>query len=384
MISKITCYRYDQIIALIRKEKALSRVAISKYTGHSKPTVSNVINHLIEKNVVTEVGTGEANSNGGRKPIILSFNKDYRNIISIDMGGTKTIAALLNLDGEIIKTHTFSSKAFKTKEDIVNVLTVKISEFVEHSGTVPILGISIGVPGIVDKKRGVVSYMPSFNMTDLDLEMPLKRVFNLPVFLENDVTLSAYGEIWIGSGSQYNTILLVSIGTGIGGGIVIDKRVHTGSGGRAGEICEMVTDWTKEKKSKKQFGRLENWIAGYALEEFISKKNLGDDLSLFSKGKIVNAEFDDFLTQGAKHLALALGNAVVLLDPEKVILAGGVGYNFYEKMYPTINKTLKEVLPSSFYSENLVEKSLLEPYGCVMGGCKAVQKENLIDSIFKS
>ena len=383
MISKLKRFKYEQIISLIRKEHSISRVAIAKQTGYSKPTVSKIINHLIEKGVVKEIGMGKGNSNGGRKPIIVSFNENYNNVISVDIGGTKTIVALLNLDGEILNSETFSSEVFQNKDTLIEILCETINNFVQHAGKTPLLGISIGVPGVVDKKKGTVSYMPSFNISDLNLESVLKDKFDLPVYLENDVTLSAYGEIWIGNGKQYKTILLVSIGTGIGGGIVIDNKVHTGMGGSAGEICDMVTDWTKERDKKSGFGRLEEWIGGHALEKFITEKKIGKDLRYLSNRDIKNQEFDNFLFEGATHLGLAIANAILLLDPDKVILAGGIGYNFYEKMYPTINKTLKHVLPHSFFRNDLIEKSLLEPYGCVIGGCNAVQKENLINSIFK-
>ena len=383
MISKLKRFKYEQIISLIRKEHSISRVAIAKQTGYSKPTVSKIINHLIEKDVVKEIGMGKGNSNGGRKPIIVSFNENYNNVISVDIGGTKTIVALLNLDGEILNSETFSSEVFQNKDTLIEILCETINNFVQHAGNTTLLGISIGVPGVVDKKKGTVSYMPSFNISDLNLESVLKDKFDLPVYLENDVTLSAYGEIWIGNGKQYKTILLVSIGTGIGGGIVIDNKVHTGMGGSAGEICDMVTDWTKERDKKSGFGRLEEWIGGHALEKFITEKKIGKDLRYLSNRDIKNQEFDNFLFEGATHLGLAIANAILLLDPDKVILAGGIGYNFYEKMYPTINKTLKHVLPHSFFRNDLIEKSLLEPYGCVIGGCNAVQKENLINSIFK-
>jgi len=383
MISKLKRFKYEQIISLIRKENRISRVAIAKQTGYSKPTVSKIINHLIEKDVVKEIGMGKGNINGGRKPIIVSFNENHKNVISVDIGGTKTIVALLNLDGKILNSETFSSEVFQNKNTFVEILIDKISDFVQHAGKTPLIGISIGVPGVVDKKKGMISYIPSFNISDLNLDTPLKNNFGLPVYLENDVTLSAYGEIWIGNGKQYNTILLVSIGTGIGGGIVIDNKVHTGMGGSAGEICDMVTDWTKERDKKSGFGRLEEWIGGHALEKFITEKKIGKDLRYLSNKDIKNQEFDNFLFEGATHLGLAIANAILLLDPDKVILAGGVGYNFYEKMYPTINKTLKHVLPHSFFRNDLIEKSLLEPYGCVIGGCNAVQKENLINSIFK-
>jgi predicted NBD/HSP70 family sugar kinase len=383
MISKLKQFKYNQILSLIRKEHSISRVAIAKQTGHSKPTVSKVINHLIDKGVVKEIGMGKGNINGGRKPIIVSFNENYRNVISVDIGGTKTIVALLNLDGKILYSETFSSEVFQNKDTLIKILSEKITEFVQHAGKTPLLGISIGVPGVVDKKKGMISYMPSFDISNLNLESVLKDKFKLPVYLENDVTLSAYGEIWIGNGKQYNTILLVSIGTGIGGGIVIDNKVHTGLGGNAGEICDMVTDWTQERDKKSGFGRLEEWVGGHALEQFISEKKIGKDLRYFANIDKKNEEFDNFLFKGATHLGLAISNAILLLDPDKVILAGGVGYNFYEKMYPTIIKTLQHVLPHSFYREDLIEKSLLEPFGCVIGGCNAIQKENLINSIFK-
>jgi predicted NBD/HSP70 family sugar kinase len=143
----------------------------------------------------------------------------------------------------------------------------------------------------------------------------------------------------------------------------------------------MVTDWDKERHYQKGFGVLERWISGYAFKEFADSQGEAHDVrELFA---LMNQRETSLkrIREGCEHLALALANAVVLLDPDKIILAGSIGYHQYEKIVPIVNETLLKVLPEAFYRKDLIEKALLEPYGVVIGGALMVQSAFLLQAI---
>ena len=113
-----------------------------------------------------------------------------------------------------------------------------------------VLGVGLGVPGTVDEVSGLIRHLPAFGLVDVDLRYDLEWRFRLPVIIGNDVTFGALGESWIGAAKELKNVILVSVGTGIGAGIVIDGKVYTGLRGNAGEIGEMVTDWSKETEKQ--------------------------------------------------------------------------------------------------------------------------------------
>ncbi len=128
-------------------------------------------------------------------------------------------------------------------------------------------------------------------------------------------------------------MILVSIGTGIGSGIVINDSVYRGCVGGAGEIGEFVTDWSTESKMTAGFGRLEQWFSGFALESFCRKN--GWEFSV--KDLFEKMDSDERILKrivgGCEHLALAFANAIMLLDPARLLIGGGIGFNQYDRIF---------------------------------------------------
>lgn len=373
--------RTEEIITMIRRKKRTSRIQLAKLTGLSKPTISSIVNTLIGEGLVVETGPGTGKITGGRKPINLSFVADYKYVLSVDIGGTKTVVALVDLDGNISQSDVFPSKSLHTGRGIIEELHSKLEERIGRIGRDRILGISIGVPGTVDGETQIVTYIPSFNIGDLDLKSPLEEAFGLPVIVENDVTLAAFGESWIGAASRFDNVLLVSIGTGIGAGLVVGNTVYKGYTGGAGEVGEMITDWSTESKKTSDFGRLEEWLSGHSLESFCIENNFEPDIpNLFERFEH-DAVVKKRIVDGCVHLALAFANSILLLDPARLIIGGGIGFNQYDRIFPIIEETLKSVLPEAAYRSDLLDKSSLEPYSVVIGGACLAQKRLLLGEI---
>jgi len=381
VVSKLTEIRTSEILRIIRERKSTSRVQISKLTGLSKPTISSIVNDLVEEGVVRENGLGQSKSSGGRKPINISFAKDYRNVLSVDIGGTKTIFALIDLDGNILKRDTITTDLLRTERGLVDELSGRLESYIEEVGKEKVLGISIGIPGTVDRTTQKIKYMPSFDIGNLDLKTPVEKRFGISTLIENDVTLAAFGESWIGSARQFNDVILVSIGTGIGSGIVINDSVYRGCVGGAGEIGEFVTDWSTESKMNGGFGRLEQWFSGYALESFC--RNNGWEFSVKDLFEKMDSDerILERITGGCEHLALAFANAIMLLDPARLLIGGGIGFNQYDRIFPIIDSTLRKVLPEELYRPDLLVRAALEPYSVVIGGAYFAQKELLLKEV---
>lgn len=367
MSSEMMQLRISKGLSLIRENGKISRVKLTKKMEIDKPCIATITNNLLEKKTVVDTGIDD------RKRDVRGY------ILSIDVGGTKTIVSIIDLQGQILRSERFPSY-YKTPEMMAESLISRLTPYIQEFGVEQILGISVGVPGIVDKKTGIVRFIPAFGFVDADIKTPIEKKLELPVVIDNDVTLAAFGETWIGSARAFENVLLVSIGTGIGCGLILQKEVYTGFNGSAGEIGEMITDWSNEKQVPQGFGRLERWLSGYALETFNANQSYAPDVKTLFERMYESEKIEERIRTGCIHLGLALSNAVILLDPEKIILAGGIGYNQYEKIYPIVDEVLSNVLPKSLYRKELLGKALLEPYCVVIGGAYLVQKRFLLGS----
>ncbi|MDK2885375.1 ROK family transcriptional regulator [Pseudothermotoga sp.] len=362
-----------EILRILRRSGHISRSKLSLQTGLSKPAVSEIVSGLISLGVIREVKKGKSSSKGGKRPILLEFKPDYRYIIAIDVGGTKLRVALTDLESRVIETRVVSSKGVTRKDDLLNLICKNISPFLEEREK--ILGIGIGVPGTVDMKNGFVYYMPAFNLRNIELKSMVQKEVDLPTLVANDVNLNALGEMWKGAARGHKNVLLISLGTGTGAGIILDRHMCNGSRGMAGEIGYMITDWSREKYNDFPFGNLEKWFSGYALEKKL--KEIGENMSLkdFFERTASSEDLNNILNEACEHLALAMVNAICLLDPEVVVITGGIGFNQYDKIIEKIMPVFEKTVPAEIFQSISFKKSELGDMGVIVGANYLVQKE---------
>ncbi len=367
-----------KIINMVRQHPLISRVEIVEKLKISKPIVSISVKKLMEKGLLKEEDSHKTPSKGfGRKRIGLSFVPDCINIIGIDIGGTKLEGIVGDLDGNIIHTVTYSTKNIKTKERLFNLIYRAIDELL-HASKKDVLGIGIGVPGTVNTKNLTVEYMPAFELKNIDLKTPVEEKYGLPTFIENDVTLDVYAEHRIGAGRGKKNLFLVSIGTGVGGGIIINGDMYTGANGKAGELGEMITDWRKDKntRTKTSFGALELWISGNSLEKKLSSmgiKSVKEGFELLEKNKDV----EKVIKEGIEHLGVAISNIIFLFGLEVIIIKGGIGYNQFEKIMEYMLPVIEDVVPSEILCDVDFKKGVFGRFGVAIGGLFYVEKEVL-------
>ncbi len=361
-----------RILNIIRKNRGISRIEIVEKLKLSKPVVSVNIKRLIELGFVKEIEENHTSKKFGRKRIGLSFISDCMYIIGIDIGGTKLEAILGDLDGNIIKNTRASTRGIRKTEDLLSVVFSAV-ERLKSDFSNEIIGIGVGVPGTVDIK-GIIKYMPAFGLKDVKLKKALEERFAIPVHIENDVTLDAYAESRIGAGQGYADIFLLSIGTGIGGGIIIDREIYRGSKGKAGEIGFMITDWSKEKNSIKEgFGPLENWFSGAFLEKKIKELSIEEAFRYLDTRK----DLKSIIEKGLEHIAIAIANAIFILNPEIIILKGGIGYGQYHKIMEVIRPIIQKVIPHDILEDVHFNRGKLREFGVALGGLFYAQREIL-------
>jgi len=371
-----------KVVDVIRSKGKTSRVEISRLTGLSKPAVSSIVKKLLNDNVIIEIGKFR-NEKIGKNPTLLAFNPLYRMVLALDVGGTNFRTALLDLNGNLIQKRISTSKGIKNKKDFLGLIEKSIKDILESSGVNMngLVGISIGIPGTVDSK-GIIRYMPAFNISDLDLRSNLEKILNVrKLIIENDVTLQTVGEMWKGAAKGFKNVFCISIGTGIGGGFVINGKIYSGGHGMAGEIGYSVTDYSVDSERKiKDFGALELWSSGYTLEKIC--EGLGISVKeLFDEYKNGSKRFKNIVDNALNHIGAAVANVISLIDPEIIIFAGGIGVNQFEVILNPILKVIRKFVPKEIVSEINFRKAVLEDDGVLIGGCYEVQRKFLFRNL---
>ncbi|WP_112249177.1 ROK family transcriptional regulator [Kribbella monticola] len=291
----------------------VSRTELARRTGLSLPTVSEIVGELLGNGVIEERET--ASSGGGRRPVLLGLKADAGYVIGIKLTETRVIAVLTDLNAGIVERAT----AEVATSDVGTVVRTVAKTVRSLKGGRLVYGVGVGVAGVIDRAGGVVRHGTYSDWHDVELAALLEKKLGLPVVVDNDVNTLVANEQWFGAGRGVSDVAVVSIGRGIGLGMVLDGRLYRGAGGGAGEFghTKVVADGPLCDCGGS--GCLEALIgepaicarAGTAtIEEAIDKARQGDETTV----KI----FD----QVGRTLGTAVGNLVNLLNPKLIVLAG--------------------------------------------------------------
>lgn len=270
-------------------------------------------------------------------------------IIGVDVGGTKILGALVDLNGNLIADHEVRWIDFERPDphDPAPLFAV-IDRLMAAAGDLEILGIGIGAPGVTDPARGLVIWAPNSGWRDYALRQIVANHYQLPVFVENDVNLATLGEQRFGAGGGARNMICIMIGTGIGSGIIIDNHLYRGANFSAGEIGYMLTSVANFGGSYVDFGALESVASGRGIAERVPSRLAGETIvsaeQVFEAAERGESWASEIVEQTLDYLALMLANVCALLDPERIVLGGGVG-KASAHMIDQITERLKRVIP---------------------------------------
>ncbi|GMA99798.1 ROK family transcriptional regulator [Pelosinus sp. IPA-1] len=374
---QILVKQINKAIALntIYKKKPISRAEIAKVTGLNKSTVSALVDELLAEELIMETGTGE--SQGGRKPVHLSINKEVGNIIGIDLGVNYILSVLTNFAGEIIWERRISvKKNGNSSLQRIDDLFQLIEEAIKNAppSVRGVIGIGIGVPGIVNYEQGHILSAPNLCWTDVKLKEIVETRFQVPVFIDNEANAGAIGEKWFGSGKKATDLLYVSAGTGIGAGIVINNEVYRGSQGLAGEIGHMTVELNGMTCSCGNHGCWEEYASEKALFRYMQKHTSVESLSVFDLIDLAT-NGDDAAQEGfkyvGKYLGIGVANLINAFNPEIVIIGNTlplVGDILMDELRKEVEL---RCFASKYYSVKILS-SELNMHACAMGAAALV------------
>jgi hypothetical protein len=217
-----------EVIRILNRQGQVSRTEISSITGWSKAKTSQVVQDLTTRGYLLEIGEGV--SQGGRKPRLLSINDQLGLLVGLDIGATSVDMVLTDVCGKVLQRRTEPADVRKPPEEFLHRCSELILEMVTAQGRKPdqILGIGVGVPGPVDFSRGVLVAPPLMpEWENFPIRAFFQRTFvSAYVVVDNDVNIMALGEQRNGDGAGIENFIFIKIGTGIGSGIVSNRKLH--------------------------------------------------------------------------------------------------------------------------------------------------------------
>lgn len=283
---------------------AMSRADLSRETGLTRVTISDLVAEFIADGIVVEMGIRET-VGPGKPPILIDIDRVGHQIIGIDLSGpVHFVGALLDLNGEVLERHEVP-RPESADGDAAYAAVLTLARELAQSATHPILGVGIGSPGVV-RPDGVVLSAPNLGWSDLPLEAKLGADLGLPVLVRNDANAAVLAEYTFGDAKA--DFMLVRIGRGVGAGLISGSQPLLGSRFAAGEIGHVVvgTDGGPLCACGKQ-GCLEAWLSETRLRPAIEAAP--DDR-------------DRILRDAGTRLGIAIAPIVAALDLSEVVLSG--------------------------------------------------------------
>lgn len=301
-----------EVLELVRTRGPISRASLAASSQLSKPTVSDQVDSLISRELVIEVGTGNASSRGGKKPTLVEFNASYGQVFCADIGAESIRFAAFDLSGRHLGRDVLPTRPDRGTRSVVRTVRQGIAGLIEAASDSHLRVISVAVPGIVDVRQGMVLETDNvFGWRDLRLGPELSSHFGIPVCVDNDVNMAALAER--NSGTAPDNFVLVRLDTGIGAAVVLNGRLHHGAHWAAGEIGHMALNVNAIDEAADPRGYLESVVGRDRVEASIRR-------AARESGKA--AAERQVMSDVALHMGSAIANIAAMYDPDAVILLG--------------------------------------------------------------
>ncbi len=304
-----------------------------------------------------------------------------RYILSVDLGGTNTRIALVDKSLCIKSKTSFSTRNFISKRSkLISEIVIRVVKLLEdkHINKSKIIGLGIGVPGPVDFKKGKVHHLPNIpHWRNTPIRDILRKKLGLRVFVDNDVNLMALAEVKLGAARGKKNAVCITLGTGVGGGLILAGKLFRGARSCAGEVGHMPLSMGGPVCNCGGRGCLERYVGNKIIlaeaKRRLQKKDITlKDLSRLAKrgNKIALSIYNNF----AEKIGIALTGVVNLLNPDVIVVGGGLSFAgsfIFSKMKETINK---RAMPTQAKSVRIKRACLGKDAGLI--GAALLVREN--------
>ncbi len=255
--------------------------------------------------------------------------------VGVDIGGTNINSGLVK-KGRIIKESTRKTNVKRGKEAVIQNILKCIKEVLSSDTK----AIGIGCPGPIDLERGIIKNTPNLPLNNVNLRSIINKKFGIPVFLDNDANCFTLGEAVHGVAKNSNIVLGITLGTGVGGGIVINKKIFHGKG-NAGELGHITINFNGPKSKCGNNGCLESYISARAIMKRTIGLNVKNPREIYELAEQKNKKALKILEETGFYLGVGLANLINAFHPEIIVIGGNISNSwkfFKKKLKETIKK----------------------------------------------
>ncbi len=282
--------------------------------------------------------------------------------IGIDLGGTNIAAALVDEEGSIIRQASVPTLRERDYKEIVKDMAMLALKVIDDEGLKreDVHSVGIGSPGTPDTENGLIVYANNLKFNNTPIREEFVKHFDIPVYIENDANAAAYGEFIAGVGRKYDDFVAVTLGTGVGGGVIIHDKILTGSYHGGAELGHMVIDLNGTLCTCGRRGCWEEFSSATALIREAKKAAIahpdsklndlvgGDVEAMNAKIPFDAAQAGDTVAQEVitwyiDHLAIGLVNVINIFQPQAIALGGGVSAQKENLIKPVKEKVVSEI-----------------------------------------
>lgn len=342
------------ILELIRERGPLSRSDLARLLHLSPPTITRIVNPLIEAGLVLEGDPGD--SKGGRRPILLTFNSQASLIVGVYVG-QNIVGALADLNGEIFERRTLPALPGEAGVQRLIDFIKELCQAATPFGA-PLRGVGVGIPSIAVLDDGLITWAPSFGWRNLPLKQRLEEALELPVFIENSVNLIALGESWRGAGQGLRNLLCIQFGDSIGAGLILNGQLYRGSHYAAGEVGYIIPNESYLGQTYDNYGCLEGLAGSSGIVQRAWQRLQTGQPSVLTQTKLAHltaeqvlaaASAGDALAQAVTqetvdYLSIAVANMACVIDPDRIIIGGDLA-EFGELFVEPIRARVTGLIP---------------------------------------
>lgn len=349
------------VLETIVNNELISRAELAKKLKLTKATISNIVQELIEEDLIIEIGSGETAV--GRKPILLSFNKNCGYSVAVDIGVTCITILTSDLKGENCAVREY---AFPHKDHFLSSLKELIRKVIQ---TLPpsaygVIGISIGIYGVVCDNK--ISFTPYYDLSLPCLGQLIEEEFKVPVIVENEANLSVLGESAFHYG--YKNMIHINIHDGIGMGILIDGQLYTGHDGYAGEFGHTILIPDGKPCPCGNHGCLEQYaseqaiLSAFMLRNKQSSASIEDFLRAYQSHDAYAVEL---MRLFVKYMGIAINNILNTFNADLIVINSS-----FTNSIPSLNQEIQNVLPQMPHRDYRIIPSELQDIAELIGGVR--------------
>ncbi len=334
----------NAVFQAVHRYGPISRIEIASRLQLSPAAVTSITSDLIGRGLVYEARQAEANG-VGRRAILLEVDYDSAYVVGIKLSNVGLTYALTNLNAEVVRAASHPI-ATTNPANVVEAIGAAF-EALRAAAEKPVTALGIDLPGIIDTDQQTVRHSPLLGWNRVPLGRMLTTRLGVPVLVENDVNALALAEAWFGHGRDHDSFLVVTLGRGVGLGIVLNGEVYRGPNGGAGEFGHVLLDPQGPRSQYADRGTLEAYLSDDALlrearARIATFPQDGSPDTLADLARNGHPEARTIYQEAGRTLGRALSNLVNILAPNLIILSGE-GMRGADFLLPTTESELQRL-----------------------------------------